>query len=162
MPVSLQELVNHVPQIGTLEWIGRRPARRAPMEVVPEAVLSTERGLHGDRYGRAAGKRQVTLLQAEYLPVIAALTGRDQVTPECLRRNLVIEGLNLWSAQDRRLRIGEQVVLELTGRCYPCSRMEQTLGPGGYQAVRGHGGFTARVIAGGRIRTGDRVRVVEP
>ena len=160
MPTPLRELVNHVPQTGTLQWIGLRPARRAPMHSVTEATLSTTDGLHGDRYGKAEGKRQVTLLQAEYLPVIAALTSHKKVAPDRLRRNLVIKGFNLWSAQDRQIRIGDTVVLELTGRCYPCSRMEQTLGPGGYQAVRGHGGFTARVISGGTIQTGDAVVVV--
>ena len=160
MSTPLRELVNHVPQTGTLQWIGLRPARRAPMQTVSEATLSTGEGLHGDRYGKAEGKRQVTLLQAEYLPVIAALSGQNGVAPGQLRRNLVIGGLNLWSAQDRQIRIGETVTLELTGRCYPCSRMEQTLGPGGYQAMRGHGGFTARVVSDGTIREGDAVVVV--
>ena len=78
--------------------------------------------------------------------------------PEQLRRNLLISGIPLLALKDRRFWVGG-VLLEGTGECHPCSRMEETLGAGGYNAVRGHGGITARVITGGPIRTGDAVRV---
>uniref|UniRef100_UPI002869BBBC MOSC domain-containing protein n=1 Tax=Deinococcus sp. TaxID=47478 RepID=UPI002869BBBC len=100
--------------------------------------------------------RQVTLIQAEHLPVIAALAGLEAVTPEQLRRNIVVRGLPLLALKERRFQIGD-VILEGTGECHPCSRMEEELGEGGYNAVRGHGGLTARVIRGGVIRVGDRL-----
>lgn len=105
------------------------------------------------------GRRQVTLIQAEHLPVVAALAGLETVTPELLRRNVVVSGISLLGLKDRRFRIGE-VVLEGTGECHPCSRMEENLGAGGYNAVRGHGGITARVVQGGLMRVGDAVTVL--
>lgn len=153
----VKELLTVIPQVGCLEWIGLRTGHRAPVQVVNSARAEEGRGLLGDRYAQSPGtKRQVTLLQAEHLPLIAALTGHAALPPEWLRRNLVISGINLLALKDRPFRIGA-VLLEGTGLCHPCSRMEEVLGPGGYNAMRGHGGITARVLQGGEIRVRDAV-----
>lgn len=142
---------------GRLLWIGLRPARRAPMVAVEEAVLAPGSGLEGDRWrGQPGGARQVTLVAAEHLAAIAGFLGLDAVAPERLRRNLVVQGVNLLALKGWRLRIGA-AVLEHSGECHPCSRMEEEFGPGGYTAVRHHGGITARVVEGGSIRLGDPV-----
>jgi MOSC domain-containing protein YiiM len=142
-------------------WIGVRPARKAPLAALDLAEITREAGLAGDHYsGRPGGKRQVTLIQAEDLAAIAGYLGRD-VTPGDLRRNLVVSGINLRALKDRRFQVGE-ALLEATDECHPCSRMEAILGPGGYNAVRGHGGITARVIEGGVVRLGDTVGVLPP
>lgn len=98
----------------------------------------------------------MTLIQWEHLPVIAALSGHDQVDPALLRRNIAVAGINLLALRKRLFRIGT-AVLEGSGLCAPCSRMEAALGPGGYSAMRGHGGITAAVIEPGRIGLGDQV-----
>jgi len=143
---------------GRLDLIGLRPARLAPVEAVARADV-TQTGLSGD-HGRA-GKRAVTLIQAEHLPVIAALAGLSHVDTATLRRNLVISGINLGALRGRHIRIGS-AVLRITGPCAPCSRMERALGPGGYNAMRGHGGWCAEVVAPGIIATGDRVSADVP
>lgn len=147
------------PRWGRLTWIGVRPARRQPEQVVSEAMLEMGHGVAGDRAGqRPGGRRQVTLIQAEHLPVLAALCGLPAVAPDWLRRNLVVAGINLLALRERRFRVGS-AVLEGTGHCHPCARMEEVLGPGGLNAMRGHGGITARVVVGGVIRVGDAVDV---
>jgi MOSC domain-containing protein YiiM len=157
---SMAQLLNTLPQIGEVTWIGIRPLRRAPLEVKTEVRVSPEQGLLGDHYaGKYNTNRQVTLIQAEHLLAIASFLGLPNLEPGQLRRNVVVRGLNLLALKDKRFRIGE-ALLEMTGACHPCSRMEETLGPGGYNAVRGHGGITARVLEGGLIRVGDAVQAV--
>mgnify|MGYP002655177360 CR=1 FL=1 len=147
---------------GRLVWIGLRPERRAEMVEVDQALLEPGRGLAGDRWrGAATGARQVTLVSAEHLRAIAGFLGLDAVAPSRLRRNLVLEGVNLLALKGARFRIGN-ALLEYSGECHPCSRMEEEFGPGGYNAIRGHGGITARVIEGGAIRIGDALARVAP
>jgi MOSC domain-containing protein YiiM len=150
---SIATLTARHAQDGHLDWIGLRAERLAEVQEV-DRVEVTETGLNGD-HGRP-GKRAVTLIQAEHLPVIAALAGVDRVELATLRRNLVISGLNLGAFRGRLVRVGA-VVLRITGPCAPCSRMEAALGPGGYNAMRGHGGWCAEVVEPGVIARGDTV-----
>ena len=156
---ELARLFAQFPRAGRVEWIGLRPARTVSMEAVDAVEAVAGKGLVGDRYIGASGKRGITLIQAEHLPVVAALAGRERVAAATLRRNLVVAGIPLVALKDRRFRIGD-VLLEGTGPCDPCSRMEDALGPGGYNAMRGHGGICARIVAGGVIRPGDRVEAL--
>lgn len=123
---TLAEMIARVAQPGRILWLGLRPARREGIVAVPEARIDAA-GLLGD-HGRA-GKRAVTLLQAEHLPAIAAYLGRDDIPPEILRRNIVVAGLNLAGLKERPLRIGT-ALLRPTVICAPCSRMEAALGHG--------------------------------
>lgn len=157
---TLGELMARFPRPGRVDWLGVRPARDAPVEARKIVQASAGRGLAGDRYGGRSGSRGVTLLQAEHVPVIAALAGLDAVDPALLRRNVVVSGLPLLALKGRRFRVGE-ALLEGTGPCEPCSKMEAALGPGGYNAMRGHGGLCARILEGGAIRRGDAVLVVD-
>jgi MOSC domain-containing protein YiiM len=142
---------------GRLEWIGVRPVRRGAVEPIESVNLSAGRGVNGDRYDTSRdGPRQVTLIAFEDLVSIAAFLGLPGIAPELLRRNFVTRGINLLALKDRRFRVGA-ALLEGSGECAPCSRMEETLGPGGYNAVRGHGGITARVIEGAPVRVGDPI-----
>ncbi len=157
---SVKSLLEILPQVGRLEWIGLRSKRLGEINIVNEAEVVAERGIVGDHKikGRAGSKRQVTLIQQEHLAAVAGMLHREQVLPELVRRNLVISGINLLALKGKQFRIGD-VILEFSGPCEPCSRMEWVLGAGGYNAMRGHGGITAKVLRGGTIRIGDAVQM---
>jgi MOSC domain-containing protein YiiM len=147
--------------VGRVEAIIVRGASRAPARYVQATKAVAGVGLTDDRLGQRGeaelSTRQVTLIQYEHLSVIASLARVSAVDPVGLRRNLVVSGINLAALRGTRLRVGE-ALLEIVGPCQPCSRMEEVIGEGGYAAMRGHGGMTARIVEGGSIGVGDPVR----
>ena len=155
----LARLMATLPRAGKVEWIGLRPARDEAMIATGTVEAIAGAGLVGDRYKSGSGKRGITLIQAEHLPAIAALAQRPDLTPALLRRNVVVSGIPLIALKQRRFRIGT-AVFEGTEECDPCSRMEDALGPGGYNAMRGHGGLCARIVEGGIVRVGDAVEAL--
>ena len=78
---ALHALMTQFPRAGRVEWIGLRPARDMPVRAVQSALAMAGAGLEGDRYAGGSGKRGVTLIQAEHLPAIAALSGHAEVLP---------------------------------------------------------------------------------
>ena len=66
---ELGRLFGQFPRAGRVQWIGLRPARDVPMQPVDVVLAEAGRGLAGDLYAGGSGKRGVTLLQAEHLPV---------------------------------------------------------------------------------------------
>ena len=154
--MSPDDLRAHFPDSGRVEWIGVRSGRGQPVEVLQEVQAIPDHGLANDRAAkRAGGRRQVTLIQSEHLPVIESLAKRA-AKPDLLRRNLVVSGINLRALVGQRFRVGA-ALFEGTGDCPPCRAMEAALGFGGRHAMAGMGGVTARVLEGGLIRVGDPV-----
>lgn len=152
----MRELLSSIPQTGCVEWIGVRPARREDVIELPE-VHATITGLKGDRFsGGEKAKRQITLIQHEHLLAVASILKIDAIDPRLVRRNIVVSSINLRALKEKTFQIGD-AILYGTGNCPPCSRMEENLGPGGYCAMRGHGGITAYVIEPGTIRLKDSV-----
>ena len=153
------QLLNSPVKPGKVAWISVRPERRAPVKSLSEVEAIQDKGLAGDHYrGTAFSTRHITLIQAEHLMAVASFLNLPNLDPGLVRRNIVVQGINLLALKDKQFYIGE-ALLETTGLCHPCSQMEEILGKGGYNAMRGHGGVTAKIISGGRIRVGDEVYV---
>lgn len=156
---DIQKMKKTTAQSGKIEWIGLRPEKKGAINVVEKAEIRETDGLEGDHYSNNSKKRQVTLIQAEHLNVAGALMNSGSVDPALARRNIVVSGINLLSFKDQQFHLGNEVILAMTGICHPCSMFEESLGAGGYNAMRGHGGITATVINGGTIKNGDEVKL---
>jgi MOSC domain-containing protein YiiM len=131
------------------------------MEVLDHVHISREGGLQGDFRGavRPGGKdkRQVSILHAgKWLAAIEELG--TVVEWQERRANLLIDGIDLPQRPGAVLRVGQDVRLEITCECDPCSRMD-AIAPG-LKAVLTpdwRGGALARVLDGGDIRVGDPI-----
>lgn len=153
---SIGYLTNQYAQAGRVEWIGIRSVRKSDLTALSSVKALESIGLEGDHYKSKNGKRQVTLIQYEHINAVASFMGMEKISPGVLRRNLVVKGVNLHALKGKKFKVGE-ALLEYTGECHPCSRMEEGLGTGGYNSMRGHGGITAKVITSGEIKIGDKV-----
>ena len=149
--------------MGILAGIARHAERRGPMETVDTVAISVEHGVEGDCRGplKAGGKnrRQVTVIEAGDWAAAASEVGTDLEWWN-RRVNLLADGVDLPQTEGARIRIGEDVVLEVTVECEPCSRMD-ALVDGLQEALKPdwRGGACTRVVSGGHIKIGDQIRI---
>jgi len=153
----------HDGMTGTLTGIARHGRAKGPMELIDHVEVTIAGGLHGDFRGAVKpggrGRRQVTLI--ERIDWDAAMAEVGHRLPWYERRaNLLVDGLDLPQTAGARLRIGRDVLLEVTRHTEPCHRME-TLAPGLFAALTPdwRGGACSRVLAGGIIAIGDQIRI---
>jgi MOSC domain-containing protein YiiM len=140
----------------------------APKTAVDHARV-TATGLEGDRHRDHAHHggpdRAICLYALEAIQGLQAEGHR--VEPGSLGENVTVEGL-AWETvvPGARLQLGDSVVLEVTRYTSPCANITRPFADGDYSRVsqKRHPGWSrvyTRVLAGGTIRPGDPVRLLE-
>ena len=126
---------------------------RDPMNVVESARMREGYGIEGDRHAVSEGvrtKRQVLLIDQETLD-------KFELTPGEVRENITTFGIDLHSlSEGQRLALGDEAVVEITGHCAPCARMDE-IREGYRVALEGQRGMLASVVRGGQIAVGHAV-----
>lgn len=178
-PLSMAELHAGLHRIrespvddGVLELIVRRPAVDV-REVLPEAELDPAHGLVGDTWrirrssrtpdGSAHPEMQLNIMNARAVHLVAGSRARWALAGDQLYVDLDLSGRNL--PPGTRLAIGSAIVevtpLPHTG----CAKFVRRFGLDAMKFVNSPigrelnlRGVNARVVVGGRIRTGDAVR----
>ena len=125
-------------------------------EVIKEGFLEEEYGLAGDAHADCCTHRQVSLLAIESINKMRSL-GFD-INPGDFAENLTTEGIDLASLPvGTRTSIGGQVILEITQigkECLTGCAIYHQIG----KCIMPKEGVFAKVIHGGLVRTGDKIR----
>ena len=128
---------------------------RDPMKEVNDANFITGQGMEGDRHLRSDGRRsnrQVLIMDSETLSHFDLLPGQ-------VRENVTVAGLDFSSiSAGDKVSLGGDVILEITGDCEPCARMDE-LRPGLKGEIDGKRGLLAFVEKGGVVSVGAEVGV---
>ena len=130
---------------------------REPMRVVESANVIAGSGIEGDRHAVSEGvrsARQVLLMDEETLQAMSLSYGD-------VRENITTSGIDLYYLPEgQRLALGDEVVVEITGHCAPCARMDEVR-PGLKDELEGRRGMLSFVVKGGAIQVGDAIHVLE-
>ena len=130
------------------------PGHRKPMQKVRSTEAIEQVGLKGDRHAIRDSARQILLIEKETLDSLSLQSGE-------VKENITTEGLELMNLQyGEKLKVGDDVVLEITKACTPCSRMEE-IRAGLLTKLGGRRGMLARVVAGGTITQDDTITILE-
>jgi len=146
--------------MGRLAGIARHNAPKAQIETIDSARVTLAGGIEGDHRGGLKGRpynRQVTLIEAGDWAAAIAEVGANLPWWE-RRANLLVDAVDLPQRPGARLRIGADVVLEVTDETAPCERMEAlSLGLRAALTPDWRGGVLAKVISEGDICIGDAI-----
>jgi MOSC domain-containing protein YiiM len=142
------------------------PSAREPMQARNEVRAMAGRGLEGDRYALGHGTysrvsrpvaRHVSLISREAMDAAnEELSRRGLVpfTPDETRRNIIVEGIDVYSLLGQTFRVGT-VRLRGSDITRPCPVPSEAAGKAGFkEAYDGRGGILAEIMSDGLISIG--------
>jgi MOSC domain-containing protein YiiM len=139
--------------MGEVAHLFRCLVHRFPMEELFEVEAVENKGFKGCIHGRPGSERQISLIDLETLEKLS-------VAPGQVKENITTRGVDFQAlSAGRILRIGDECVLEITGPCHPCPRMDE-IRMGLQEELRGQRGWLCKVTVGGPVRRGDRIEVM--
>ena len=142
---------------GTIVSIYLCTGHRDPMSSVDSADMKAGYGIEGDRHAVSEGvrtARQVLLMDEETLSKFGLKSGE-------VRENITTSGLDLHSIEaGQRVTLGGSAVVEITGFCTPCARMDE-IRDGLRVELEEQRGMLATVLESGSISVGDPVMILE-
>lgn len=113
------------------------------------------RGLRGDRFFdyKESYKGQITFFSQEVFDDLVDAVGARGKGPGALRRNILVEGLDLNALIGHRFEL-QGIAFEGAEECRPCYWMDTAIAPGAEDFLKGRGGLRARILSDGWLIRG--------
>jgi MOSC domain-containing protein YiiM len=139
-----------------------RPAGTHATVSVERVRCRAGRGIEGDRFFdyREDYRGQITFFDFSVWNGLCAALGVSGVSPGAVRRNVVVEGIDLPALIGARFSLGG-VTFEGTAESTPCYWMDQAVGPGAEAWLKGRGGLRARILTDGDLAVGPAAFTLE-
>jgi steroid delta-isomerase-like uncharacterized protein len=142
------------------------PAATAPMQSVKSVRAIAGQGLEGDRYFAKQGtfsatvgpSGEATLIESETVDALNAKLG-TAFSPGEMRRNIVTRGAALNHLVGHDFRVGDALLRGLR-LCEPCAHLEKLTREGVIAETMHRCGLRAQILAGGTIRPGDPITLL--
>ena len=132
-----------------------KPAGENPTTEVKEIMCRAGHGVEGDRFfdykQNYAG--QITFFSWDIYQAVREKFGVPALSAGAFRRNVVIEGVDINGLIGRSFSLGG-VEFEGTVESKPCYWMNQAVGPGVEEWLRGNGGLRAKILSDGPLAVG--------
>jgi len=122
-----------------------------------ESVTCTAgKGIEGDRYYdfKEDYKGQITFFSEDVATGLQKHLSLPELDRSAMRRNVLIAGVDLNTLIGKRFQLGE-LVLTGSQECAPCAWMDEAVGPGAHEWLKGNGGLRCRIEQSGILRTGE-------
>jgi hypothetical protein len=136
--------------IGRIEALALRPSLAAPPVRVDGVRAIAFQGLDGDVHADPLSPRQLLLAGTDAYDAFA-------LPPHALRENLLVDVDTSRLVSGTVLQVGDGALLRLMFQCEACGHLDAHQ-PGLSTRIGTRRGMLARVLRGGEIRTGDRIR----
>lgn len=149
--------IHHIITSPSHNYVGHHGGPSGDTPAVRREVvrLLAGRGIEGDRYAlRDAGHpKQISFFDMKTLDDLSEKYG-VAVPPESVRRNVFVRGLDLPALVGKQFTVNG-IRFEGVDPCKPCYWMDEAIGPGAEEFLRGRGGLRALILDDGEIRVGD-------
>ena len=129
---------------------------------VQDAYLEKGMGIVGDRYHNnfKNPREQVTLIEEEIIQNFEKKINK-KIDHKDFRRNIITEGIELTKLINKKIKIGDNVILKIHEICQPCNYLQKKLNIKDFvKLLVNKSGIQTEIITSGRIKVNDKIIII--